>query len=109
MASFYITQWLKLTILVNFFSNILTYSDVIVATSPVNPVKEQGLLTIHCQVRNLDDNHQVTITRRVGDRIQQISVDEDVLGNAVDERVFLAVRQLLDGSTVYFLFRNARH
>lgn len=76
---------------------------MIVATSPVNPVKEQGLLTIHCQVRNLNDDHQVTITRRIGDKIQQMSVNEDVLGNAVDERVFLAVRQLLDGSTVYFL------
>lgn len=75
-------------------------------TTPINPVEQGGILSIHCQVWHLNsDNHEVTILRTTGEtRVshQKLSVDESVL-QGVDDRVFLAERQLMDGSSVYFL------
>ena len=75
----------------------------IVVTIPVNPVKEQGLLSVHCQVWGLLANHQVTLLRKLtNDKVELLSMNDNVLAG-VDENVYLAVRQLEDGSNVYFL------
>ena len=74
------------------------------ATTPVNPVEEGGIFALHCQVKNLRPGDEVTILRKVtGDVTStRISMQETLMD--VDERVYLAVRQLGDGSgTVYFL------
>ena len=72
-------------------------------TTPVNPVEQDGILSIHCQVSHLNSEEQeVTILRTTKNNNEKLSVDEGVL-QGVDDRVFLAVRKLTDGSTVYFL------
>ena len=72
-------------------------------TTPVNPVEQDGILSIHCQVsRTISEQHEVTILRTTKNNNEKLSVDEGVL-QGVDDRVFLAVRKLADGSTVYFL------
>ena len=95
-------QWQTL-ILVTFSSSTETKVEL---TTPVNPVKEGGLLSIHCQAWGLRSDHHLTILRQIqgeqGNKIEVLSVNKGVL-DGVDERVFLAERQLNDGSTVYFL------
>ncbi len=75
----------------------------ILVSSPVNPVEESGILSIHCQVWNLKSRHEVSILKNSPDgTVERLSLDGTIL-EGVDERVFLAMRQLPDGSTVYFL------
>ena len=75
----------------------------VVATAPVNPVDEHGILSLHCQVWKITDIHEVTIFRTPqGGETQRLSVNENVLTN-VDERIYLGVRKSMDGSTIYFL------
>ncbi|XP_072047481.1 uncharacterized protein [Amphiura filiformis] len=74
----------------------------IVATAPVNPVNEGELLSIHCQVWDLNPNHEVSIHRQLDHKTERLTVNEDVM-STVDDRVFIAVRLLADGSAVYFL------
>ncbi len=75
------------------------------ATVPVNPVDTGGILSVNCKVRNSDlDSHTLHIYRRTSTsgKSEQLSVDGDVL-QKVDDRVFLAFRQLEDQSVIYFL------
>ncbi len=73
-------------------------------TGPVNPVKTGGILSVHCRVFNMEDGYEVTISRQLRGQTKnrRISWNHDVL-SSVEERVFLAVRQLDDASFVYFL------
>ena len=72
-------------------------------TAPLNPIEIGGVLGVHCQVWNLDSGHEVTIIRRIGDgQVQRLS-SGDGLTHSTEDRVFLAPRQLEDGSVVYFL------
>ena len=73
------------------------------ATAPVSPVEEGAILSIHCEVFNLEPTHQVIIYRTSPDgQPTTLSYGEGV-SHDVDDRVFLAVRQQIDGSTVFFL------
>ncbi len=85
-------------------SSLLTFVSctTIVASSPVNPVEEGGILSLHCQIRDLSDDQEVKIIRVVGGRTQRLSADKDIKSEAGD-RFFLAIRQMNDGTTVYFL------
>ena len=79
------------------------YSTKVTTTAPVNPVSKSELLSIHCHVRDLNPNHEVSIHRKLTNgKTERLSVDEDV-PSSVDDRVFLAVRQLDNGAVVYFL------
>ena len=69
---------------------------------PVNPVPEGGMLSIHCQIFDLDPAYEVTLSRQLGDDNQRLSWNLDLL-QSVEDRVFLAIRQLEDGSVVYFM------
>ena len=71
-------------------------------TAPLNPVETGGVLGVHCQVWNLDSNHEVTIVRTVNGDFERLTLDDGVTHGAED-RVFLAPRQLDDGSMVYFM------
>lgn len=71
-------------------------------TLPIPAAEEHGVFSIHCQVWNLASDHEVTMFRRVGSGIQRLSLGEGI-SEGVSERVFLAVRQLVDGSKIYFL------
>ena len=97
-------QWIfvVLSALVNLTSAV---SNTVSATVPVNPVETNGILSLSCKVWNLDSNiHTIQIFRRTtaSGRSEQLSVDGDVL-QRVDDRVFLAFRQLDDQSAIYFL------
>ena len=83
---------------------LISAANVVIETAvPVNPVKTGGILSLHCRIWNLESNHQVQIYRKLtGKHSEMVSVDEYVLQN-IEDRVFLASRQLEDGSSVYFL------
>ena len=99
----------------NIFGWIMIYASVwllrsvssagatrVIATSPVNPVNEGELLSIHCQVWDLNPQHEVSIHRKLDHKSERLTVNEDVMSN-VDDRVFVAARMYGDGSAVYFL------
>ena len=67
-------------------------------TAPVNPVDENGILSIHCQVWDLNQNSHVIISADA----KPLTMGETML-QGVEDRYFLAVRQFTDGSSVYFL------
>ncbi|XP_072047508.1 uncharacterized protein [Amphiura filiformis] len=75
----------------------------ILATAPVNPIEEGGILSLHCQVWDLPKDNEVRLLRTLpsGDTLS-ISVNELVMVTE-DDRYFLAKRQLDGGSFVYFM------
>ena len=84
----------------------ITKADVrIQLTAPVNPVEESGILSILCQVWELEDGHEVAIFRRSSDASvnKRLTVGDEVANNVDDERIFVATRTPFDGSTIYFL------
>ena len=73
--------------------------------SPVNPVDENAILSFRCQVWNLKptEGHDVELVRILENGgIEKMFVYGNLLPSSGDN-VFVAVRQLDDGSTVYFL------
>ena len=74
-------------------------STRVAVTVPVNPVKEGSILSMHCQVWNLEPGYKVAISRHGN---QGLTWDKVIVTND-DGRVFLAIRKMRDGSTVYFL------
>ncbi|XP_072047484.1 uncharacterized protein [Amphiura filiformis] len=83
---------------------ILVVSSIEVEiNAPVNPVETGAIFSVHCQVRGLTNKHEVALYRtNVNGDTQRLSSKEEV-DTEIDERVFLAVRRLMDGSEVYFL------
>ena len=83
---------------------------MVTLTTPVVHADEGGIFSIHCQIWNLEsDVHAVEIVRTFDGesdngrgRSERLSADEDV-PSKVDDRFFLAVRKLPDGSVVYFM------
>ena len=76
------------------------------ATAPVTQVKEGGILSLHCQVRDFESNsYTVILSRDTGTGNVDLSWNDNVIVNKpeIDERLYLATRQLGDGSLVYFL------
>ena len=70
--------------------------------APVNPVEEDGIFSLRCQVWNLGQDQEVSMVRiPEGGKTERLALREDVVSS--DERMFLAVRQLEDSSLVYFL------
>ena len=90
-----------LTVLLSYIALASSSETRLSATSPLNPVEEGGILSLHCQVWALQGLHEVTITRKVDRFVDRLSMDDIVL--AESDNIFLAVRQLNDGSSVYFL------
>ena len=78
------------------------YCTTIQASAPVSPVEAGGILSLHCQIRDLSDDMEVKILRTVGGKTERLSADKDIKSEAGD-RVFLAIRTMFDGTTVYFL------
>ena len=77
----------------------------VVATAPVEVIEEGGVLSLHCQIWNKEKDQSVIILREVKGSIEQLSWNNLVMdpGEDDEERVFVAQRQLDDGSLVYFL------
>lgn len=75
-------------------------------TAPVNPVQVGRILSIHCEIRDLDGSHKVKLTREVGGKEEEvISVDKNLIieDPATNERTFIAERHLVNGAVVFFL------
>ena len=96
--------WLLLLLLtlLNNGHHLVTGELHLSASAPVNPAEHGGIFSLQCQVKDLPKGHRVEIYRHLGDQDEGLSVDDSVLPN-VDDRVFLAVRHMGDGSAVYFL------
>ena len=75
----------------------------IAVTAPVNPVRINGVVSVHCQIWDLPPNHEVTLSRKTDSGIKSTLAWNGDLQTNIEERVFLAHRQLDDGSVVYFL------
>ena len=83
-----------------------TQCTKVTVTAPVNPVQVGRILSIHCEIREMDSSHRVALSRVVGDSEEDIiSVDKNLLieDTATNGRTFIAERQLVDGATVFFL------
>ena len=84
-------------------------NDVIMAeptlsfSAPVNPVKENGILSLHCLVSDLQVGYEVTISRQIGNNYTQTMTWSGLVTVENDPRIFLAVRQLSGGDVVHFL------
>ncbi len=73
------------------------------ASLPINPVETGAVFALHCQVWNLDaDTQAVQVFKTTDKQSQQLSINENVVPG-VEERIFMAVRHLGDGSIIYFL------
>ena len=72
-------------------------------TSPINPVKVDGILAVQCQIWNIQSDDTVTIARTFNGGSEQISSRSSIFESSVKERVHLAIRTFPDGSSVYFL------
>ena len=105
MASLLLVLILLFTIALYTVSSAGTDDIRVVATAPVNPVEQDGILSIRCQVWHLGQDQEVALVRRIPTQgrteTERLSLKEEVISN--DERMFLAMRQLEDSSTVYFL------
>ena len=106
-----ISQMVKMCLQINFlwisfvafFLRNTLAEPVIVAKAPVNPVQQDGVFSLHCEVRNLRKSHEVTVLRSIDEEIERLSVDKDILPS-VDERMFLSFKQVKEGNyVVYFL------
>ncbi len=85
----------------NSFGTVFS-SATVSLTAPVNPVEEGAILSVHCQVSNLEKHHEVTLLKITDGISERLTLDADVLPR-VEERVFLAQRHRPDGSVVFFL------
>ncbi|XP_072022857.1 uncharacterized protein [Amphiura filiformis] len=80
----------------------MVHATTISVRAPVNPVQEGGIISIYCEVKNLEQWHEVTMFRNLTTHTEKLSVNDDVLP-VVGDQVFLARRQLEGSSFVYFL------
>ena len=95
-----VMQWILIWV---FQQQHVAIATEVIASSPVNPVDQGGILSVCCQVKDLvASDHDVTLLRTVNGEVQRLSLDEDVFSK-VGDRVFVAVRHMGDGSVVYFL------
>ena len=72
------------------------------ATAPISAVDEGGILSLHCEVKDLGPGQSIMLVRQSGDTLKSLSW-KDVVQTTDDDRVFLAVRQLPGNTFVYFL------
>ena len=77
-------------------------STTVTSSAPVNPVEADGIFSLRCEVLKMKQNQEMAIFRTINGQTERLSLDDEVLDNAGD-RVYLAVRQMNDGSTVYLL------
>ena len=86
--------------------NVLATETRVVTTAPVSPVVEGEILSVHCQVWSLQKGQDVSLFRTSADgdarRIALISDGEALIASNTGT-VFVAVRQMHDGSVVHFL------
>ena len=75
----------------------------VTTTSPVNPVKKDGILSLHCQVFNIQEGQEVSIFYQDKNARKRLSLNDKVVDPDEEQRIFLAVRRLDGGSFVYFL------
>ena len=70
-------------------------------SAPLNPVQEGAVCALHCQIWNLEKGQTVEMYRTYETHNTRLSVG-DILADT-ESPWFLAIRQLGDGSVVYFL------
>lgn len=80
----------------------------LLATAPVTDVKEGGIMSLHCQIWDFDSSYRVILSRTTtsGSESHELSWNEKIIvtdDSDIADRVYLAVRQLHDGSQVYFM------
>ena len=106
-----ITAWICLSsslvlILAGDFGGKVTADDSSVtkisAISLVNPVAEGGILSVLCQVWNLEEGQKVIVTRQMSSHSEILAWNKVIL-SVNEERVFLAERHKQDGSIIHFL------
>ena len=68
-----------------------------------NPVTVGGILTIQCQIWNLQEGYMVNILRMVNGLPQLITSGISYMPSPVHNRVYLALRTAPDGSDIYFV------
>ena len=104
MTGMFLLIFVSLSTHLRMISTADTSVTNILMSAPVNPVDEKGMLSLHCQVSNIEPGQTVTLSRRIHNGpVKRITWGKDILSGIFEDRAFLAIRQLQDGSTVYFL------
>ena len=95
-------EYVTITILISRLYICVGGSTTVTSTAPVNPVEADGIFSLRCEVLKMKPNQEMAIFRTINGQTKRLSLNDEVLDDAGD-RVYLAVRQMNDGSTVYLL------
>ena len=71
-----------------------------------NTVQEGGILSLFCEVQDLQENDEVQIVR-TGDNYKRLTSNSHVKPNVIDERVFIAERQVSGGKSYLLTIMDA--
>ena len=72
-------------------------------TSLSHPVTIGGILSISCEIRNMQQDYTVNFFREINGNTEQISTDQTHLPSSLWQRVFVSKRTSSDGNTIYFM------
>ncbi len=90
---------------VHYYIDCVSGDTTITATAPLEEVEEGNILSVHCQVSEKQEGQEVGLFRiRDGQRTERLTTDSAISSSlAGEERLFIAERQLSDGTMVFFL------
>ena len=71
-------------------------------SAPMNTVNIGTMLAVHCQIPSLQKGDHVSMFRTLEGYTEMLTVNEDVIPS-IEDRVFLAFRNMADGTISYFL------
>ncbi|XP_072030245.1 uncharacterized protein [Amphiura filiformis] len=101
MATVFITPWL---VILCFYLPLIDAAQTRVSiSSPTSHVTVGGILTIQCQVWDIQDAFNIHMYRVSNERTEQIINGEEIVRSTERLNMFLATRTFSDGSAVYFV------
>ena len=72
-------------------------------TVPVHPVTVGGVLAIQCEIRNMENDHEIRMYRDTKTHTEQLTLGSYIRpGSSLEQRIFLAKRNTPGGVSVFF-------
>ena len=99
-------QFLVLVVSISQVKLLLAEDESIVTvevTTPINPVTVDGILAVQCQIWNIQNGDTVVLARTFEGGSEQISSGSRISESSAEDRVYLSIRTIPGGSTIYFL------
>ena len=90
-------------LLVLLFSMPEIHATTVEVTVPVHPVTVGGVLAIQCEIWNFEDGHIVKMFHVTESQIEELTTGLAIIPtSSFEQRIFLARRNTLGGTTVFF-------